>query len=102
MEIRNDAEALKAFLGVSKSSLTAARPSGSADADAAPAGLAGDKATFSQAAAEVSQAAAQSGVRTEKVAAVQQALAAGTYRVPASAVAEKMIEAMVGGPGQGN
>ncbi len=37
------------------------------------------------------------GVRTEKVTAVQPALAAGTYNVPASAVASKVMDAMLSG-----
>jgi anti-sigma28 factor (negative regulator of flagellin synthesis) len=41
--------------------------------------------------------AADSGIRTDKVAAVQAAMAAGTYNVPASAVASKMVDAMLGG-----
>jgi anti-sigma28 factor (negative regulator of flagellin synthesis) len=36
-------------------------------------------------------------VRAEKVAAVQAALAAGTYDVSASAVASKLVDAMIGG-----
>jgi anti-sigma28 factor (negative regulator of flagellin synthesis) len=36
-------------------------------------------------------------VRTDKVAGIQAALAAGTYGVPASAVASKMVDAMLGG-----
>ena len=45
----------------------------------------------------MSQAASGEDVRTEKVAAVQAALAAGTYNVPASAVASKMVDAMLSG-----
>jgi anti-sigma28 factor (negative regulator of flagellin synthesis) len=41
--------------------------------------------------------AAESDVRTDKVAAVQAALEAGTYDVPASAVASKVVDAMLGG-----
>lgn len=38
---------------------------------------------------------AESGVRTDKVAAVQAALATGTYNVPASAVASKVLDEML-------
>jgi anti-sigma28 factor (negative regulator of flagellin synthesis) len=36
-------------------------------------------------------------VRTDKVAGIQAALAAGSYNVPASAVASKMVDSMLGG-----
>jgi negative regulator of flagellin synthesis FlgM len=35
-------------------------------------------------------------VRTDKVAALQAAIASGTYNVPASAVADKLIQSMLG------
>ena len=95
MEIRNSAEALKAFLGVSSAASTRAQQAQSGRA-AAPDALAGDQATLSQAGAQVSQAA-NDGVRMEKVAAVQQALASGTYKIPAEAVADKVIDAMLSG-----
>lgn len=41
--------------------------------------------------------AAEGRVRMEKVAPVQAALAAGTYNVPARAVAAKMVDAMLAG-----
>ena len=67
------------------------------DQAAAQVALAGDQATLSLAGTEISQSAEQTGVRTDKVAAIQQALGDGTYRVPASAVAGKVIDAMLGG-----
>jgi negative regulator of flagellin synthesis FlgM len=36
-----------------------------------------------------------SEVRTDKVAALQQSIAAGTYNVPAQAVADKLMRAML-------
>jgi negative regulator of flagellin synthesis FlgM len=103
MEIRNDPEALKALLGVSTSAAAEAHPVRNMDTPAAQAAFGGDEATFSRAATEVSQSAAQSGVRSDKVAAIQQALTSGTYNVSASAVAGKMIDAMLGGGlGSGN
>ena len=57
--------------------------------------FAGDEATLSQAGTEVSQSASQEGVRADRVAAIQQAMAAGTYSVPASAVADKVIDSMM-------
>lgn len=52
-----------------------------------------DSAEFSSAASRLSQAASNTDdVRTSKVAAIQSAIAAGTYSVPAGAVADKLIE----------
>ena len=103
MEIRNNAEALKAFLGVSSPASTQAQQVGNQQNNTAQAGFAGDQATLSHAGTEVSQSAADEGVRADRVAAVQQALAAGTYSVPASAVAGKVIDSMLaGGIGSGN
>jgi flagellar biosynthesis anti-sigma factor FlgM len=59
--------------------------------------LGSDRATVSSAGSEVSQTAGEAGVRPEKVAAIQAALMAGSYNVPASAVASKMVDAMLGG-----
>jgi negative regulator of flagellin synthesis FlgM len=56
-----------------------------------------DRATLSAAGSEVAQTAADGGVRMEKVAGVQAALASGTYSVPAQAVASKMVDAMLAG-----
>lgn len=97
MEIRNNTEALKAFLGVSSLAPTQAPQIRSSDSSAAQAAFDGDQATLSNAGTEVSQSAAQVGVRSDKVAAIQQARAAGTYNVPASVVAGKVIDAMLAG-----
>lgn len=55
-----------------------------------------DQATLSPAATMAAEAAQDPGVRMDKVTAVQQAIAAGTYNVPASAVAGRMIDQMLG------
>jgi flagellar biosynthesis anti-sigma factor FlgM len=55
-----------------------------------------DEATLSSAASYAAQAAPDSDVRMDKVLQVQQALAAGTYNVPSSEVASKMIDQMLG------
>ncbi len=55
-----------------------------------------DQATLSSAASAASAVAPDSDVRMEKVAAIQQALANGTYNVPASIVAGKMMDHMLG------
>jgi Anti-sigma-28 factor, FlgM len=43
----------------------------------------------------VSQSAPDEDVRTEKVAEIRAALAAGTYNVPASALAAKLVDSML-------
>jgi negative regulator of flagellin synthesis FlgM len=93
MEIRNSLEGLKSLLGVNGTAPAATeskRPATSASS------LNTDHATLSNAATEVAQTALEDGVRTEKVASIQAALAAGTYSVAASAVASKMVDAMLG------
>jgi hypothetical protein len=46
---------------------------------------------------EIARGTADGSIRMEKVAPVQAALAAGTYSVPARAVAAKMVDAMLAG-----
>jgi len=53
-----------------------------------------DNARLSSSAALVLQALSGSDVRTEKVAALQQSIAAGTYNIPAADVAGKLIGAL--------
>lgn len=95
MDIRNSLEGLKSLLGVNASTqpATAAR-SGPARAQSA---LSSDHATLSSAGSQVSLTAGEDGVRPEKVAGIQAALASGTYNVPPLAVASKMVDAMLGG-----
>jgi negative regulator of flagellin synthesis FlgM len=50
-----------------------------------------DQASLSSTAALVAQALSESDVRTDEVSSLQQSIAAGTYNVPASAVADKLI-----------
>jgi flagellar biosynthesis anti-sigma factor FlgM len=102
MEIRNNAEALKAFLGVSAPASAQTPQVRGTENAGAQATLAGDQATLSRAGTEVSQSASLAGVRSDKVAAIRQAMAAGTYSVPASMVADKVIDTMLaGGVGRG-
>lgn len=54
-----------------------------------------DEATLSPAASLAARSNPDSDVRMEKVVQVQQALAAGTYRVQPSDVADKMIDGML-------
>lgn len=53
-----------------------------------------DHTTFSTTSNMVAQASSGSDVRMEKVTALQQAIAAGTYNIPASDVADKLMKAL--------
>jgi negative regulator of flagellin synthesis FlgM len=82
---------------VSQPATPAAQPkNGNGSANGAGA-LSADRATVSSAGTEVAQTASDPGVRLDKVARVQSAIAAGTYNVPASAVASKLVLSMLGG-----
>ncbi len=94
MEIRSSLEGLKSLLGVNETAPAAAEAKSQAATGSA---LTSDQATVSNAANEVAQAASEDSVRPEKVASIQGALAAGTYNVPASSVASKIVDAMLGG-----
>ena len=54
-----------------------------------------DQANVSITGGQVAESATGSDVRFEKVASIQNALQAGTYNVPASAVAQKVIGSML-------
>ncbi len=95
MEIRNNVEALKAFLGVSSSNAPRGSQAVNNEEGVAQASLAGDRATLSHAGTEVSQSVSEGAVRMDKVAAIQRALAAGNYEVPATMVAGKVIDSMI-------
>jgi flagellar biosynthesis anti-sigma factor FlgM len=55
-----------------------------------------DRATLSAAGTGISQSSGNADVRWEKVAEIRQALADGTYNVPASAVASSIVDSMLG------
>ena len=97
MDIHNSLDGLKSLLGVNPTTPSAPENKNAAATGAAGSALLSDRATLSSAGSEVSQGISEDGVRTEKVASIQAALAAGTYNVPASAVAAKMVDAMLGG-----
>jgi flagellar biosynthesis anti-sigma factor FlgM len=96
MEIRNNAEALKALLGVSSSESAKGRKVRGTESYEVRAAFAGDEATLSGIGSAIQSASGQDGVRLDRVEAVQRALAAGTYSVDASKVADKVIDAMLG------
>jgi negative regulator of flagellin synthesis FlgM len=63
--------------------------------DLTAAGSSADSAKLSAAGGMASQATDTSDVRMDKVAALQQAIASGSYRVSASDVADKMVESLL-------
>ena len=95
MDIRNSLDGLKSLLGVNPPAPAATQPRSTAATGGSA--LASDSATLSSAGSEVSLTAAESDVRMDKVASIQAALEAGTYNVSASAVASKVVDAMLGG-----
>jgi negative regulator of flagellin synthesis FlgM len=97
MDIRNNLDGLRSLLGVGQTTTPAAAQQSRNTAPAETTALISDSATLSSAGSEVSQTAADPEVRMDKVATIQAALAAGTYNVPASAVASKVVDAMLGG-----
>lgn len=96
MEIRNGGEALKAFLGISSPQSANGQPISRQGSDQTRAAFVGDQATLSAVGTKVSDGTGD-GVRMDRVAAVQAALATGTYRVDPEKVAEKVIDAMRAG-----
>jgi len=96
MDIRGGVDGLKTLLGVPSTGPAQPGPAKS-EASSSTSGLAGDSATLSSAGSEISEATSGSDARMERVAAVQGAIAAGTYSVPASAVAGKIVDTMLSG-----
>jgi len=92
MDIRTSLDGLRNLLGVPAAAVSPSKTGSTATAG----GLSSDRATFSSAASEVALTATEADVRTDRVSGIQAALAAGTYNVPASAVASKMVDAMLG------
>lgn len=96
MEVLGGLDSLKSLLGV-PATRTAAQPSAGKDSNATGGSLQGDRATFSQAGSEIAHGALASEIRSEKVESVRASLAAGTYSIPASAVASKVVDSMFAG-----
>jgi len=96
MDIRSSLDGLKSLLSTSSADqVTSTAKSTVASQTAGASALATDSATFSSMGSQVSQAAGDEGVRMDKVTSIQSALAAGTYNVPASAVASKLVDSMM-------
>lgn len=95
MDIRTGFDGLRSLLGVSQPAPSASHPAKGGETNGSGP-LSSDSATLSSAGSEVAQSAAEGGVRMDKVSSIQAALAAGTYNVPAAAVASRMVDAMLG------
>lgn len=92
MDVNNNLAGLSNLLGISQAdtlSLNRNRTGQTGSQDT------GDRATLSTA-SQVASSADDSSVRMDKVTAIQSALAAGTYNIPASAVASKLVDSMLG------
>jgi len=96
MDIRSSLEGLRSIFGATQTTPAApqTRP-GTQTGGTSP--LSSDLATFSSAANSVAQAGPDSDVRLDKVQSIQAQLAAGTYNVPASAVASKLVTSLLSG-----
>ncbi len=94
MDIRNSLDGLKSLLGVNQpvQSTPSTRSNAASTSSSA---LGSDHATLSSAASGVLQSAGEDGVRMDKVAGIQAALASGSYNVPPAAVASKMVDSML-------
>jgi len=95
MDIRNSLDGLRSLLGVNPTPQPAAGTKSNATTGGSVMGS--DRATLSSAGSDLLQTAGEDGVRMDKVTGVQAALAAGTYDVPPSAVASRLVDAMLGG-----
>jgi negative regulator of flagellin synthesis FlgM len=93
MDIRSSLEGLKSILGTPQTASSTPAKSGSTSG---PSALSSDQATLSNAGSAVLDSAGDTGVRADKVASIQAALAAGTYNVSPAAVASKLVDSMLG------
>jgi flagellar biosynthesis anti-sigma factor FlgM len=80
---------------VSQSQTVAGAPPARTSANAQNENLNADKAQLSATASQAAQSSSISDVRLDKVASIRNALQSGTYSVPASAVAEKVIDSLL-------
>jgi negative regulator of flagellin synthesis FlgM len=95
MDIRSSLEGLRSIFGATQATPTTPQTRPGNQTATSPFG--GDLATLSTAGSGFAQAGPDSDVRLDKVASIQNQLAAGTYNVPASAVASKLVTSLLGG-----
>lgn len=93
MNVNNSLQGLQQLFSSQDATHPAGKAGGSTEAAA---GAGTDQATLSSAASVAAALAPDSDVRMEKVAAIQQALGTGTYSVPATEVAGKIMDHMFG------
>ena len=96
MDIRSNLDGLRSLLGVNSAGQTATPARAGNTTESGASTFFGDLATLSSAGSQVSASAADDGVRLDKVASIQAALASGTYNVSPSAVASRLIDSMLG------
>ena len=91
MNVKNDLQAMQQLFQSQQVAAGNMKTRNAVETDAA----ASDQTTVSSAGSLAAKASAGSDVRMDKVSQVQQAIAAGTYNVPSSEVAGKMISQML-------
>jgi negative regulator of flagellin synthesis FlgM len=95
IDMRSRVEELKSQLET-PALAPAVTPQPKSEATTGGSALGSGQAAFSSAVSEVSPTAGDMGVRMDKVAGIQAALAAGTYNVSAAAVASRVVDSMLG------
>jgi negative regulator of flagellin synthesis FlgM len=95
VEIRNNLNSLNPAANLTSASSQAGNSTQNGTVDS-PAATGSDRATVSAVGNGIAQSSLDPDVRWEKVASISQALADGTYNVPTSAVASKMVDSMLG------
>lgn len=96
MDIRSSLEGLKSILSTPQADSVASSAKSESAISGSQSALTSDQATLSSAGSAVLDSSGDSGVRMDKVASIQAALAAGTYNVSPAAVASKLVDSMLG------
>jgi len=95
MAIRNSLNGLGSIYGVGQVQ-TVSTPTRTNAAEEVGAGLGTDEASLSSMGSAMAMSGDGSGVRTNKVANIQAAMASGSYAVTSEEVATKMVDFMLG------